>query len=173
MKKHNLLYFLLKYNLSIACQARFSNCHYTLFIPRGGGGGGCFLPPALKIVHNSQRAQTMNLKLDKVSYLANIFQGRIEYELIHSPRGAKFIFDETEKDICFIRCFKPKTTFFAHLRDLRLGNHIIKCKRLNDINRSNLHTDSHDKTSLGLNNVPPTVVLIAPVFFFMNSSWSV
>ena len=32
-------------------------------------------------------------------YLANIFQGRIEYELIN---GIQFIFDETEKDICFM-----------------------------------------------------------------------
>ena len=41
-----------------------------------------------------------------ISYLANIFQGRIEYELIYSLRGTKI---------------QPKTTFFAHLRDLRLG----------------------------------------------------
>ena len=30
-----------------------------------------------------------NTSLIEVQYLANIFQGRIEYELIYSPRGAK------------------------------------------------------------------------------------
>ena len=111
-------------------------------------------------------------------YLANIFQGRIEYELIDSLRGAKHRVDysvhfrrDRERYLLYY-IIQPKTTFFVHhLRDLRLGNHIIKYKQLNDVNRSNLYTHSYDKTSLGLNKVPPTVVLIAPVFF-MNSSWS-
>ena len=69
-------------------------------------------------------------------YLANIFQGRIEYELIYSLRGAKHRVDclvhirwDRERYLLY-HMIQPKTTLFAHLRDLRLGiNHIIKYKR--------------------------------------------
>ena len=72
---------------------------------------------ATKIVDN-----TMNQLLRQ--HLANIFRGRIEYEYIvyevrSTEQTIQFIFDETEKGICFIIYRITETKFANH----KLLNH--------------------------------------------------
>ena len=43
---------------------------------------------------------------------------------------------------------QPKTTFFAHLRDLRFGKSFNKMQTVYDVNRFNVYTHSYDKTNL-------------------------
>ena len=66
---------------------------------------------------------SVHLPFDFERYLANIVQGRIEYELNYSLRGAKFIFDETEKDICFINGPEEDTFIGICLGVCKLLNH--------------------------------------------------